>query len=97
MAAPKPTISPPEVLPATDAPRRRLSEPPAPLGDLPPPFTPMKNTMSASGSGLRRKLGAWGFARRTLGISLLLLTVFLWTLSNFLASVSCTPKLSSLT
>jgi len=29
-----------------------------------------------------------GVARRTLGIALLLLTVFLWTLSNFLASVS---------
>ena len=29
-----------------------------------------------------------GLARRTLGIVLLLITVFLWTASNFLASVS---------
>lgn len=35
---------------------------------------------------LKAKLGLGGVARRTLGISLLLLTVFLWTLSNFLAS-----------
>ncbi|KAM7194797.1 hypothetical protein V8F20_007817 [Naviculisporaceae sp. PSN 640] len=37
-------------------------------------------------SGFRAKLGLGGVARRTLGIALLLLTVFLWTLSNFLAS-----------
>ncbi|KAL7823938.1 hypothetical protein V8C26DRAFT_384353 [Trichoderma gracile] len=36
--------------------------------------------------GFREGLGLAGIARRTLGISLLLLTVFLWTLSNFLAS-----------
>ncbi|KUI64298.1 hypothetical protein VM1G_11104 [Cytospora mali] len=36
--------------------------------------------------GLRAKLGLGGVARRTLGISLLLVTVFLWTTSNFLAS-----------
>ncbi|KAI1367525.1 hypothetical protein F5Y08DRAFT_298174 [Xylaria arbuscula] len=36
--------------------------------------------------GMVRRLGVWRFARRTLGISLLLLTVFLWTTSNFLAS-----------
>jgi solute carrier family 35, member F5 len=39
-------------------------------------------------SGWRKQLTLGGVARRTLGISLLLLTVFLWTLSNFLASVS---------
>jgi hypothetical protein len=33
-------------------------------------------------------LGLPGMARRTLGILLLLVTVFLWTGSNFLASVS---------
>ncbi|KLU88430.1 hypothetical protein MAPG_07416 [Magnaporthiopsis poae ATCC 64411] len=37
-------------------------------------------------SGLREKLGVAGFARRTLGIILLTITVFLWTVSNFLAS-----------
>lgn len=42
---------------------------------------------SSSRSGLRAKLGLMGVARRTLGIVLLLLTVFLWTVSNFLASV----------
>ncbi|KAI3323020.1 hypothetical protein HD806DRAFT_96416 [Xylariaceae sp. AK1471] len=31
-------------------------------------------------------IGVWHVARRTLGISLLLVTVFLWTASNFLAS-----------
>ncbi|TFB04019.1 putative vacuolar membrane protein [Trichoderma ghanense] len=36
--------------------------------------------------GFRERLGLAGIARRTLGISFLLLTVFLWTLSNFLAS-----------
>ncbi len=37
---------------------------------------------TGSGSGFR----AW-VARRTLGIMLLMVTVFLWTVSNFLASV----------
>ncbi|KAM4056339.1 hypothetical protein HRG_003256 [Hirsutella rhossiliensis] len=36
--------------------------------------------------GLRARMGLAGVARRTLGISLLLVTVFLWTVSNFLAS-----------
>ncbi|KAM0285999.1 hypothetical protein ACHAQH_001188 [Verticillium albo-atrum] len=36
--------------------------------------------------GWRTKLGLDGVGRRTLGIACLLLTVFLWTLSNFLAS-----------
>ncbi|KAG5982829.1 hypothetical protein E4U55_001282 [Claviceps digitariae] len=36
--------------------------------------------------GLLASLGLGGVARRTLGICLLLVTVFLWTLSNFLAS-----------
>ncbi|OTA83952.1 hypothetical protein M434DRAFT_400558 [Hypoxylon sp. CO27-5] len=59
-----------------DVPRRRLSEPTtgpsASWGSI-PTLTP-------------RKGGMWNMARRTLGISLLLLTVFLWTTSNFLAS-----------
>lgn len=38
------------------------------------------------GGGLRAQLGLAGVARRTLGISLLLVTVCLWTTSNFLAS-----------
>lgn len=43
-------------------------------------------------TGLLASLGLGGVARRTLGICLLLVTVFLWTLSNFLASVSYSPK-----
>ncbi|KAI1818082.1 hypothetical protein GGS20DRAFT_388932 [Poronia punctata] len=44
--------------------------------------------MSHGGSsgGVGRTLEFWHIARRTLGIALLLLTVFLWTASNFLAS-----------
>jgi solute carrier family 35 protein F5 len=45
-------------------------------------------TTESSASGLKARLGLAGVARRTLGIGLLLITVFLWTLSNFLASVS---------
>jgi solute carrier family 35 protein F5 len=46
----------------------------------PPPPQPAKTLWS--------RLGLNGLARRTVGMSLLLLTVFLWTLSNFMASVS---------
>ncbi|KAI1395929.1 hypothetical protein F4819DRAFT_476899 [Hypoxylon fuscum] len=64
-----------------DAPRRRLSEPP----------TPSENVGRLSNSWgsmptLQPKPRIWNMARRTLGISLLLVTVFLWTVSNFLAS-----------
>ncbi|WYZ38912.1 hypothetical protein EsH8_III_000826 [Colletotrichum jinshuiense] len=37
-------------------------------------------------AGWQAKMGLAGVARRTLGISLLLVTVLLWTVSNFLAS-----------
>lgn len=37
--------------------------------------------------GWKARLGLGGVARRTLGFGLLMVTVFLWTLSNFLASV----------
>ncbi|GAP89120.2 putative vacuolar membrane protein [Rosellinia necatrix] len=47
------------------------------------PSLPMPHKSS---SNARRTSGVWYLARRTLGISLLLLTVFLWTTSNFLAS-----------
>ncbi|OIW29806.1 hypothetical protein CONLIGDRAFT_345962 [Coniochaeta ligniaria NRRL 30616] len=43
-------------------------------------------TAGSKGSSLRAKFGLMGVARRTLGIILLLVTVFLWTASNFLAS-----------
>ncbi|KAL2259830.1 hypothetical protein VTK26DRAFT_6342 [Humicola hyalothermophila] len=41
---------------------------------------------ASAGSNIRERLGLGGIARRTLGIALLLVVVFLWTLSNFLAS-----------
>ena len=44
--------------------------------------------------GFRAKMGLGVFARRTLGIILLLVTVSLWTLSNFLASVWVPPVYS---
>ncbi|KAK3299279.1 uncharacterized protein B0H64DRAFT_337103 [Chaetomium fimeti] len=43
-------------------------------------------TNTSRGSNIREKLGLGGVARRTLGIGLLLVVVFLWTTSNFLAS-----------
>ncbi|KAJ6438334.1 thiamine-repressible mitochondrial transport protein THI74 [Purpureocillium lavendulum] len=42
--------------------------------------------MSTEKTSFRASIGLAGMARRTLGICLLLVTVFLWTLSNFLAS-----------
>ncbi|KAL7625786.1 hypothetical protein AAE478_005009 [Parahypoxylon ruwenzoriense] len=70
-----------------DVPRRRLSEPPPPSQHIPGSFVSGMTGMNGTSiSGSRRKAGMWNVARRTLGISLLLLTVFLWTVSNFLAS-----------
>jgi len=46
------------------------------------------SSLSAGKGTLRDRLGLQGVARRTLGIILLLFTVLMWTLSNFLASVS---------
>ncbi|KAI1135689.1 hypothetical protein F5Y05DRAFT_168644 [Hypoxylon sp. FL0543] len=64
-----------------DAPTTGLSEPPA----------PSENGASSSMSwgsiaNSKPKGKVWSMARRTLGISLLMLTVFLWTISSFLAS-----------
>ena len=94
MASPKPAAPPSEPL-TTDAPRRRLSEPVTPYSEdlsfgAPPTPTKMSGGGGSFGLGTSsagRKM-AWGLARRTLGICLLLLTVCLWTVSNFLASVS---------
>ena len=41
-----------------------------------------------SRKGLKARMGLENVGRRALGIFLLLVTVFLWTASNFLASVS---------
>nr|WOD45904.1 hypothetical protein [Trichoderma atroviride] len=45
-----------------------------------------RSQMPSPAVGFRERLGLGGVARRTLGICFLLTTVFLWTLSNFLAS-----------
>lgn len=47
-------------------------------------------------SGFRASTGLHNVARRTLGIILLLITVILWTVSNFLASVSGSDRLQRL-
>jgi hypothetical protein len=41
-----------------------------------------------SGGGFKKGLGLEKVARRSLGLIMLTITVFLWTSSNFLASVS---------
>ncbi|KAM0479848.1 hypothetical protein ACHAPX_004425 [Trichoderma viride] len=46
----------------------------------------IRSQMPSPAVGFRERLGLGGVARRTLGICFLLTTVFLWTLSNFLAS-----------
>jgi hypothetical protein len=45
-------------------------------------------TTSLKPKGFRGQVGMENIPRRTLGIFLILVTVFLWTASNFLASVS---------
>ncbi|ODA79849.1 hypothetical protein RJ55_05446 [Drechmeria coniospora] len=73
-----------EMSDAPTAERRRLSadaaELAASIGSLLPPRS------MAEKRGFRDSIGLGGVGRRTLGICLLLVTVFLWTLSNFLAS-----------
>jgi solute carrier family 35 protein F5 len=44
-------------------------------------------SLSPPPKGWKARFGLGGVARRTLGFGLLMVTVFLWTLSNFLASV----------
>lgn len=45
-------------------------------------------------SAWRSKIGLGGVARRTVGLFCLLVTVFLWTLSNFMASVRVSRGMS---
>lgn len=56
--------------------------------DVAVPTSPLLEPRSTSPTsyGLRAKLGLGGVARRTVGFALLMLTVFLWTLYNFIAS-----------
>ncbi|CAF3485388.1 unnamed protein product [Fusarium graminearum] len=54
--------------------------------DVAVPSSPLLESRSRSPVGLRARLGLSGVARRTVGFALLLLTVFLWTMYNFIAS-----------
>ncbi|KAK4452294.1 putative ras [Podospora aff. communis PSN243] len=45
-----------------------------------------RSSTTTTASSLRARFGLLGVARRTLGIALLLFTVLMWTVSNFLAS-----------
>lgn len=64
------------------------SEPPLSRSPSTARTSDSRTTASRGSSNIREKLGLGGVARRTLGIGLLLVVVFLWTTSNFLASVS---------
>ncbi|KAI1473537.1 hypothetical protein K445DRAFT_314906 [Daldinia sp. EC12] len=81
MAAPESILAADERHPVSGTPRRRLSEPPVPSENVTGPSASWGSIPSLGPKG-----GVRNMARRTLGISLLLLTVFLWTASNFLAS-----------
>ncbi|KAI1335228.1 hypothetical protein F5Y15DRAFT_398565 [Xylariaceae sp. FL0016] len=70
-----------DLQPEHEIPLRRPSEPLEVEGDMTTSFTSGRSGLSS-----RPKVGIWNMARRTLGITLLLVTVFLWTASNFLAS-----------
>ncbi|KAK7403626.1 hypothetical protein QQX98_010591 [Neonectria punicea] len=64
---------------------RQHPEEPTDLAASTSSLLPSRSRASAK-DGLRAKLGLAGVARRTLGIVCLMVTVFLWTLYNFLAS-----------
>ncbi|KAL2160645.1 hypothetical protein VTH06DRAFT_1333 [Thermothelomyces fergusii] len=67
-------------------PGRQLSRPLSAATTSRSEARPTTSASTESGSSIREKLGLGSIARRTLGITLLLIVVFLWTLSNFLAS-----------
>ncbi|RDW88507.1 vacuolar membrane protein [Coleophoma cylindrospora] len=72
------------VVPVTMAADFTLLDGPTPDQDEERSASPVRS--SKSPSGFRAGVGLENVARRTLGIILLLVTVFLWTASNFLAS-----------
>ena len=83
--APSEPLMPAEVAPERSSTSRRSS-----LGSIHSLNEMTSSQLSSRGSakgGFRAKLGLGGVARRTLGIALLMVTVILWTVSNFLASV----------
>lgn len=68
---------------------RSFSDDAADLAASMPPSTRVRSLTPPphqSAKTMWYRLGLSGFARRTVGMALLLLTVFLWTLSNFMAS-----------
>ncbi|POR36754.1 Putative vacuolar membrane protein [Tolypocladium paradoxum] len=82
---------------ASEVERRRLSADAADMAEMAdmaeladmaasPGSSMLVPSPSPEKEGFRASMGLAGVARRTLGICLLLVTVFLWTLSNFLAS-----------
>lgn len=65
-------------------------EPPIPASaayEFQTPLVPVDSAQEQSFLGWKGKAGSWAKWRRLVGILLLFLTVFLWTVSNFLASV----------
>ncbi|UNI18703.1 hypothetical protein JDV02_004958 [Purpureocillium takamizusanense] len=74
-----------DALPSAPGGRRRLSAAAADLAAS-TGCSMLVRVPTAEKGGFRASIGLAGIARRTLGICLLLVTVFLWTLSNFLAS-----------
>lgn len=82
--APSEPIVPAEIAPERS---RRISSEDLPspaLEDMSQSFATSRSATSATSS--KRKSGIMNLARRTLGLACLLVTVFLWTASNFLAS-----------
>ncbi|KAJ4148182.1 hypothetical protein LMH87_002663 [Akanthomyces muscarius] len=63
-----------------------LEEPSAATNVATVPAAAAALSRSVSKKSLLANIGLGGYARRTLGICLLIVVVFLWTLSNFLAS-----------
>lgn len=89
MAPPDPLVANTELAPEPEATRRRSLSTSAYLSSSIGSLRSEAAASLAQKSGihaLTARLGFAGVARRTLGIALLLVTVFLWTLSNFLAS-----------
>ncbi|KAI1849444.1 hypothetical protein JX266_004939 [Neoarthrinium moseri] len=81
--APVEPLLPADIAPDHDAPRRRPSETSVvPMEDMSASFSSRRS----AASGPARKSTYLNVARRTLGLTCLLVTVFLWTASNFLAS-----------
>lgn len=87
MAPPDPLVANTELPPEPEATRRRSLSTSAYLSSSIGSLRSDATVAPKSGIyALTARLGFAGVARRTLGIALLLVTVFLWTLSNFLAS-----------